>query len=224
MKEPAEVPAGLQLGALLGIRTRLKRRACCGSCCSVLSPPIFVAILVLGYSFSEDLNVLPNSYTQISFDVGSLLSGVLPSLGRRLDQSILDTNLLGPLGQLLPVLDGPLPIVPINNFMDLAGLAKGRLNNGTYQLITSALSSRLGNVLSLGTLHFAPDSPRVRELVQYARGLDPELDRSVPLRVHATEAAAIAYVMEHAGHEHTWAVISFRHLSPLKLNYSIRLH
>ena len=54
----------------------------------------------------------------------------------------------------------------------------------------------------------------MRELVEYARSLDSELGTSVPLRIHADEKAAVAYALEAAGRERTWAVLAFSELSP----------
>ena len=64
----------------------------------------------------------------------------------------------------------------------------------------------------------------MRELVAYVRSLDTELGTSVPLQIHTNETAAIAYALEAAGRERTWAVLSFSELSPQQLHYSIRLN
>ena len=53
-----EHPALVQLGALIWQHAVLKRRAPRTTCCELLSPAIFLAVLVLGYAFS-DIEVKP---------------------------------------------------------------------------------------------------------------------------------------------------------------------
>ena len=151
-----------QLPAVLHLRAKLKRRACCTTCCSVTSPPLFAAILVVGYALSTDYDMRSRAYAAITLDFSAFSTDLLTTFrgGRgNADFSPLaqltnssSAGEQGTLQQLWPLLDGPLPVVPVNNFIDLSGAAKARLDAEQLEFVSNAFSDRLGNLISLGTL------------------------------------------------------------------------
>jgi hypothetical protein len=128
----------------------------------------------------------------------------------RLCQSIGKSDLWSVRDAAFPLLSGPLPIVPIDAFV-AAGLSVQRqLTPHTYRsLVTLNSHARtFGNVLTLGTIHLAPDSAAVHAFRQHVRTRHPLL-RELTIRVHADEHAALRYVMAHEHDERTWAVLVF---------------
>ena len=75
--------------------------------------------------------------------------------------------------------------------------AREELNSTELEDLQEMLPGRLGAVLTLGTLHFCPDTPAVRELVAYVQTRDKELGHGVPLRIHRDEDAALRFVDRH---------------------------
>lgn len=205
--------AGSAVSVVVALRRKLNRRACCQCCCSIVSPPLFASILVLGYLLSVDSNVEAKTYSELILDLSQLrneLGSTFPPSSplRKLPSTDQDSALTA----LMPLLDGPLPIVPVNNFIDLAVAAREDMDDEQSEALADALPGHLETLLTLGTLHFCPDTKQVWDVVKHVRSLDPELNRSIPLRIHASEEAAVAYVLAHAGKERTWAVIVFNSL------------
>ena len=65
-----------------------------------------------------------------------------------------------------------------------------------------------GNILTLGTLHITPATPATRAFLRHAQRAHPLLN-NLTVHVHATEAHALRYVMDHEHDERTWAVLVF---------------
>eukprot|EP00937_MAST-01D_sp_MAST-1D-sp2_P000713 g713.t1 len=80
-----------------------------------------------------------------------------------------------------------------------------------------------GNLLTLGTLHFAPDSLAVRQCVDYLNRTTRTF-RQLDVRIHASEDAAIDDVLEHVDERRTWAVVIMDDASDASIDYTLRLN
>ena len=120
---------------------------------------------------------------------------------------------------LLPLLRGPLPVVPIDAFVGFGLAVRDSLHPTTYRKLTrlNSYARSFGNLLTLGTLHLAPATDAVapaavRAFVRFARAHHPIL-ANVTIRVHTSERRALRQVLEREQRERTWAVIVFYDLA-----------
>ena len=78
MSSPTRARGSSQLGAILRKNLLLKRRAPKTTCAEVLSPPLFLSILVLGYFLSETEVYGVGIYASTEVNVASLISTLGP--------------------------------------------------------------------------------------------------------------------------------------------------
>ena len=70
MPAPAEARRSSQLKAVLRKNVLLKRRAWKTSCCEILSPALFLSILVLGYYLSDITYIAAANYSMTTLFFG----------------------------------------------------------------------------------------------------------------------------------------------------------
>jgi hypothetical protein len=81
-----------------------------------------------------------------------------------------------------------------------------------------------GNLLTLGTIHLSPDTAAVRDFANSSITKHGALGNAVPVRVHSDESTALDAIANQPAGERTWALLNFRNLSAMHLDYSIRLN
>lgn len=136
-----------------------------------------------------------------------------------------DVDLIALRGDLTALLNGPLPVLPIDTFLGVSRAIDPLLGENSKRLLTEFDSylNLFGNILSPGALHLSPDSPSVRSFVAYSRARHPSL-RNVSMRVHADEDTALAAVLDPADGERAWALLNFDALNATTVDYQIRLN
>ena len=218
-----------QLGAVLRKNARLKHRSCCVTCCELFSPAIFCCILVLGFNLSSEEYIKAGLYAALSFDVAPLVDLALEVGEFDVDSNgtvDLDPDLfLDVRSEIEPVINGPLPVMPLETFVSIGDTVRDTLNEEDWDRLVrlDRYTQQFGNILTRGTLHLAPDSDEVGDFLRHARANHPSME-SLTVRVHESEDAALRYVQDVAGAERTWAVISFGDLGRGALNYTIRMN
>ena len=156
MSSPTRARGNSQLGAILRKNLLLKRRAPKTTCAEVLSPPLFLSILVLGYFLSETKVYGVGIYASTEVNVASLISTLGPlvsgsaqvavpgagvagtqsecevtSLNTNLTQCGIENtenvDLFGLRGSLTSIINGPLPVLNIDTFLSIGRAQRARL-------------------------------------------------------------------------------------------------
>lgn len=252
MPAPAEARRSSQLKAVLRKNVLLKRRAWKTSCCEILSPALFLSILVLGYYLSDITYIAAANYSMTTLFFGPFLEALAPlarasSTGASAGASSLagdamqcmaqggnasagcasdGLNLMQLRGSLDSLLQGPLPVLPIDLYLGVGLAAQSLLGPANYRLLTEVDSylRAFGNLLTPGTLHLAPNTRDVRRFLNASYARHPTL-HNITVRVHATEDDALSYILDPPDPtERTWALLSFRSLDAATVDYSIRLN
>jgi hypothetical protein len=63
-----------------------------------------------------------------------------------------------------------------------------------------------GNLLALGTLHFAPENEHTSALIDWFNSTTEQF-KNVQVRTHSSPGAAVKYILQHLD-ERTWALIN----------------
>jgi hypothetical protein len=252
MPLPAEARKSNQLKAVLRKNVLLKRRAWKTTCCELFSPALFLSILVLGFYLSEVDYIAAANFARTTLQLGPLLDALAPLATASSTASLAasaasaasgamcmaqggnasagcaadDLNLFQLRGSLDSLLQGPLPVLPLDLYLGVGLAAQNVLGPANYKLLTEFDSylRAFGNLLTPGTLHLAPDTRDVRRFLN-ATYLRHPLLRNITVRVHSTEAEALDWILEPPDPtERTWALLSFRSLDAVAVDYSIRLN
>lgn len=223
----------------------LKRRAYKTSLCELFSPALFLSILVLGYALSSVDYISAGVYAATTLELGPLLSAAQPLLdGASLTEGAScaaefarggnasaacanapDVDLLRLRGSLDSLLNGPLPVLPIDVYLAVGLAVQDSLGESNYRLLSEfdRYLQLFGNILTPGTLHLCPDIPAVRDFLDHSYARHPTM-RNLTVRVHGTEDDALEAVLNPPPGERTWAVLSFANLSAFHVDYAIRLN
>ena len=223
----------------------LKRRAWKTSLCELFSPALFLSLLVLGYALSRVDYFSSGIYASSMLDLDPVLRAIQPILdgaslndgascaaefasGRNVSAAcaaVPDVDLMRLRGSLNSLLNGPLPVLPIDVYLAVGLAVKDSLGTTNYKLLSEfdRYLQLFGNILTPGTLHLCPDGPQVRRFLERSYRRHPTL-RNLTVRVHETEERAITSVLDPPQGERTWAVLSFRNLSAHVVDYDIRLN
>ena len=104
--------------------------------------------------------------------------------------------------------------MPMDTFVGIGTAAQDALDDKTYARLVEQESygSAFGNILTLGALHVAPDTPEVAAFLEYSRAHNAALN-NLTVRVHKDEATAVQSVMRSTRSERTWALLAFKELS-----------
>ena len=123
------------------------------------------------------------------------------------------------------LLNGPLPVLPVDVYLAIGLTTQDALGPQNYKLLTEfdQYLQAFGNILTPGTLHLSPDTEEVRGFLNSTYARHPLL-RNISVRVHADEDTAIESILNPKGAERTWGLINFRNLSAHHVDYSIRLN
>ena len=70
--------SGAQLGAVLRKNWLLKKRAWKTTCAEIFSPPLFLSLLVLGYTLSDNENFTAGIYAATNLEIGPIISALAP--------------------------------------------------------------------------------------------------------------------------------------------------
>jgi hypothetical protein len=241
---------GSQLNAVLRKNWLLKKRAWKTTLCELVSPPLFLSILVLGFYLSDVTNIPAGNYASTNLYVGPILDAVAPLTGGTCSDggtaaansssigstsgasSLLDgagdagcLDLLSLRNSLNSLLNGPLPVLPLSLYLSVGLAVRDSLGTSNFALLNEFDSylQLFGNILTPGRLHLAPDTPAVRAFAADAQANHPLLG-SVGVSVHETEDDAVDNILTAPPGERTWALIAFRNLSARHVDYSIRLN
>jgi len=237
-----------QLRVSLWKHVLVKRRAPKATVCELVSPALFISILVLGYYLSDPAQFPAAIYAAIRLDIGPLLELVIgftqvvaapdafsgSSLVQQPNSSSID--LIGVRDSVGPLLEGPLPVLDLPLFAGVSQAAAAALSEDNYRQLREldAYGALFGNILTLGTLHLAPVSAAAAAAVSVGASLSDRLDdfhtfvtRTANISVlrHADEASALAFLAGSAERRASaWSLIVFNALSPRAVNASIRLN
>ena len=201
-----------QLDAVVKLRHKLAQRHWIATSVTRYSPPLFMIVLILGYIHSSEFDVPTEYHSNVTMNM--MFTGPHGVRAELLNMKGLST--------MQPLLSGPLPIVPIENYLDLGTYARNSLNESQVMEFGGAIAGSFGPAISLGTLHLAPDTEFTRELAAHMVALDSVINKSVPLRLHPDEETALAYIDETRLTNRTWALLHFRQLGGKAVDYSIR--
>jgi len=238
-----------QLRSTLWKNLLIKRRAPRSTLCELVSPSLFILILVLGFYLSDIASYSAASYAVLTLDVGPLLelaigftSPVAFSAASLLgggggNSSGPSVNLIGLRDGLGPLLTGPLPVLDLPLFAGVSQAASAALSDENYRQLREfdQYGSLFGNILTLGTLHLAPVSVTAAAAVSAGATLAERLDEfqafiarkgaNVSVARHADEESALAFLGDASRRAaNAWGLVVFADLSPRALNYSIRLN
>ena len=263
MKEQIEPPAlassASTLWAVLRKNAILKRRAWKTSICEVVSPAIFLSVLVLGYLLSSVTYIDAGIYAATTLQLTPLIDAIQPlvdggasaaaaasacenvtsvsvrdmmsqqsgnmSDGLACSPLSSDLDLLRLRESIDSLLNGPLPVLPIDVYLGVGLAVRDSLGPMNYRLLNEfdRYLQLFGNILTPGTLHLCPDTPHVRAFLNYSYARHPTM-RNITVRVHATEAVALQAVLNPPNGERTWAVLAFDNLTATHVDYAIRLN
>ncbi|CAM9223755.1 unnamed protein product [Phaeothamnion confervicola] len=236
--ERGRAPPVQQLKALLRKNVKERVRRPFAACCELCSPLLLTVVLVLGFNLSKIIRVEEAIYTAISLDIPGRFRNIMSDVGR-LENATADGGARGAgagdydvddaddvIHVFRKFMEGPFPIPEFDDFVSLGSTLRANLDMGAYEyLFTNNEAGReFGNLLTLGTLHFAPDShPAIPALVAWLNATYP---RSFPLvghRLHASEAAAVDHVLATLD-ERTWAVVVVDAAEAGNVDYVLRLN
>ena len=231
--------------AVLHKNWTLKKRAWKTTTCELVSPSLFLSILVLGYYLSNVRTFAPSIYSATQLEVGPLLDAARPLLqnadirasaqcaaasfrgGPACNRSnVPDVDLGRIRSSLGGLLTGPLPVLPIDVYLSIGLAVQDGLSEDNLRSLNEYDRSLqlFGNILVPGTLHLCPDGVEVRRFLNRSYTLHPIL-HNISVKVHESEEIALDAVLNPTSpNERTWAVINFAQLTPLHVDYSIRLN
>mmetsp|Transcript_200 Transcript_200/g.364 ORF Transcript_200/g.364 Transcript_200/m.364 type:complete len:2007 (-) Transcript_200:174-6194(-) len=200
-----------QLSALLQKNYTEKRRNIRTTLCEYFSHFIILLLLVFGYNLSDVLYYDAETYTTVSL---SMPPSGISSSGELSIDSLYST--------LTDVLSGPLPIPSFDTYIQLSQLLSSSLGeNSISDLISRAdFGQQYGNLLRLGTLHFAPDSAEVDDLIHYLNDTTSTFS-TLKYYKHSSENSALRYIENHL-EEYTFALIVINSIEDDVINYDIR--
>lgn len=230
---------GVQLRALLWKNWLLKRRSPRTALFELLLPVGFMTILLFGYELSEvevfGAGVYNGRYINTTVvlgafggadglgDVGALGGGSGGSAGLGGGGAVTTGDLVRVRSTLDAVLNGPLPVPTIEQYVRLHELTRNLTESVQNELLSQNRFGRLfGNVLTLGTIHLSPQSPAVSALAEYLEAQADAPD-TLRVRIHADEPAAVEYILANT-QEQTWALLHFGSLQPCAVNYTVRVN
>jgi hypothetical protein len=190
-----------------------KKRNLRNSFCEYCSHLIILLLLVFGYGLSE--------ITHYDAEIYSSVNITIPPPWINTNNNI---QLSGLFTSLEDYLSGPLPIPSFDTFVFTSLAISSAVGDDkiTSLATSSSFGQTYGNLLTLGTLHFAPDSPEVDSLIQYLNDTTATFQR-LKYYKHESENKAIRYIQNHLG-EYTWALIVIHSIDPSNINYEIRLN
>ena len=186
----ATTMASTQLDALVTLRAKLARRYWASAFITRYSPLLFIAVLSYVYFHTEVKDIPGSNHANITFDMGGFCQecqhGFLPGF---------ETHPFAVLNRLQWQLFGPLPVIPLYEFVDLSTFARKHVNTTLLKQYGAQIAGIFGSAMTLGTLHLSPDTALTRELVEHLKSIDVVFNKSaVPLKLHASEEAAVAYI------------------------------
>jgi hypothetical protein len=188
----------LQLKAVLGKNLIEKRRSTAVTCCEFFSHFIILLLLVYGHGLAEITYNPAKHYTTIR--------AVIPPTTT---------------ADFYNFIEGPLPTLTLDTYVGLSRLINPSGSEGgdfsQFSYITE-----FDNLLYLGTLHFSPDNEDTRSLIEYLNNTYLSF-RTLTHRVHASEAAAVSYVLDHL-EERTLALVALGEISAEGVRYKLRLN
>ena len=216
--EPRVAHASSQLKAMLWKNVLLKRRALKTTLAEFLSPPAFLGILVLGYTLSSVTYIDAKQYANSTLDIATI-TGTFSS------DSDSNVDLMGARGSITSVINGPLPVPSIDIFLAVGLAAREFLGEENLKQLNEfdTYLQLFGNILTPGTLHLSPNTAAVRDFVNASRRRHALLDR-IDMVVHNSEDDAIEAIQERQVYERTWGLLAFEELSPMGVDFSIRLN
>lgn len=178
-----------------------KRRNLKSTCCEYLSHMVIIAIIIMGFSFSDIYYFDEATYDTVEIAIPPLES----------------------VDSLNTFLSGPLPVPPLNTYLGLGQIIAPLYeeNKELKKIIDgSEYGQQFSNLLYTGDLHLAPDSPEVRDLYSYLLSTSPTLNSSNTF-IHKSESRAIKYILNHL-ESRAFALIVVHEVSLAKVNYEIR--
>jgi hypothetical protein len=190
-----------------------KKRNIRNSCCEYFSHLIILLLLVFGYGLSEVTHYDAQTYASVNV---AIPPDFLSSSGNLQYNGLLTT--------LKDFLEGPIPIPTFDMFVTTSrAISRAVGGDKIASLATSSsFGQTYGNLLTLGTLHFAPDSPEVDSLIEYLNKSTTTF-QSLTIHRHDSEGKALRYIQNHL-EEYTWALIVIHEIDPAMINYEIRLN
>ena len=201
-----------QLSASLHKNYVEKKRNIRTTCCEYMSHFLIIVLLIFGYNLSEELNYDEGVYSTIELSI--------PPQG--LSSSGGNLNLYDVYTTATELLSGPLSVPDFDTYIQLSRTLSSLVaeDDITGLLQQSDFGQKYGNLLTLGALHFAPDSPEVDDLISYLNRTTLTF-RTLVVHKHKSEQKALQYVQNHL-EEYTFALIVLHTISPEVLNYDIR--
>jgi hypothetical protein len=192
-----------------------KKRNLRNTCCEYCSHLIILLLLVFGYGLSEITHFDAEIYSSVNITIPP------PWINTNGNGNI---KLSGLFTSIEDLLSGPLPIPTFDMFVftSLAISSAVGDNKITSLATSSSFGQTYGNLLTLGTLHFAPEGPEVDSLIQYLNDTTSTFQR-LKYYKHKSENKAIRYIQNHL-EEYTWALIVIHSIDPSNINYEIRLN
>lgn len=201
-----------QLTTLISKNYIEKKRNIRNCCCEYFSHLIILLLLVFGYNLSEITYYEAETYSSLNFTIPP-------------DWFADNTINFSPfISTLEDIFSGPIIVPNFDSFV----LASRTLSNAlgedriTELATSSSTGQTYGNLLKLGTLHFAPDSDEVDNLIKYLNDTTTTFNTLI-IHKHKNEGNAINYIQNHLN-EYTWALIVVHSISPSDINYEIRLN
>jgi hypothetical protein len=129
-------------------------------------------------------------------------------------------------------LEGPMPTPSFDQFVAVSGLLSSAVDDDVKNAVAAntAYLRQFGNLLTLGDLHFAPDSALTRRLITHLNESNV-LFSQVPVFVHASSGDAVDRVLRHT-ERRTWAIVALDDrgnaedddLSAQNVAYTLRLN
>lgn len=201
-----------QLIAIINKNYIEKKRNIRNSCCEYCSHLIILLLLVFGYGLSE--------ITHYDAKMYSSLNVTIPPDWIASD----NIRLSGIYSTFTDYLSGPLPTPTFDIFVLTSRAISNVVGEDriTSLITSSSFGQTYGNLLTLGSLHFAPDSPEVDSLIKYFNDTTATF-QTLNVRKHKSEGKAIKYIQSHL-EEYTWALIVVHSVDESNINYEIRLN
>ena len=154
----------LQLDAVTNLRSKLAARHRVSTAVSRFSSPMFIVMLIIGWWHSSESDMRGHTHSNITLNVASYgYFGVSPKL----------FDLQG-LKELQILMSGPVPVIPIENYLDVSAYARSSMNQTQAEKYGAEVAGWFGKALTLGTLHVAPDTPLTRRRRKHDDGSTPK--------------------------------------------------
>ena len=161
-----------QLKGLLLKDLRQKRRSKVITCIELFSPLFMIAILSAAFTLSDVTNIDAATYTKLNIQVPGPLAPLLQGLSSAnitaaaaaanvsSSRGASYDNISGAVASLKQLQRGPFPVPTFDQFVGLGSLLSANVDFGTreYLVTNNNVGREFGNLLTLGTLHFAPNS------------------------------------------------------------------